>query len=110
MDRHRRLRLVRGFPAPYRSPAGSVRRDQGIDFPLAHGGIGGGGGISSGERDVLGRSSERPVAPATPPGPLTGLTPATGLREAASGSHRTLPRSPHPSPLEGYFGRNSTLL
>ena len=54
-------------------------------FPLAHGGFDVDAGITSGERDVSGRSSERPVAPASPPGSLAGLTPATGLREPAFG-------------------------
>jgi hypothetical protein len=71
MDGHRRLRIVSGFPTPYCSDAGSIRRDQAINFPPAHGGFDIGGGITSGQRDGIGRSAERPVAPASSPGPMS---------------------------------------
>ncbi len=48
------MRLVPGFPTLYCSPAGDVRRDQATDFPLARGGLGVGGGITSGEHDGIG--------------------------------------------------------
>jgi hypothetical protein len=64
MDRHRRLRLVRGFPTLYCSPTGDIRRDQSVRFPPAQGGFGVGGGITLGEREVIGRSAEHPVAAA----------------------------------------------
>ena len=82
--RDKRLRLVRGFPTVYCSPAEDIQREQAIAFPLALGGLGVGGGITSGEQDGIGRSGERPVASGNSPGLMVGLTPAIGLMELRS--------------------------
>jgi hypothetical protein len=110
MEWHRRLRLVLGFPTPYCSHAGSIRRDQAVGFPPAHGGFGVGGGITSGDHDGIGWSSERPVAAVSSSGSLVGLTPTKGFREHAFRSRRSIPCSPRASPQEGYFGLDSMIL
>jgi hypothetical protein len=62
------------------------------------------------KRDGIGWSSDRPVASGSSPGPLVGLAPATGLREPAVGSHKSVPCCRNPSPPDRCFGPNSTLL
>jgi hypothetical protein len=109
MEWHRRLRLVLGFPTPYCSAAGSIRRDQDVGFPLAHGGFDVGGGITSGDRDGIGWSDECPVAAVSSSGSLVGLTLTKGFREHAFRSHRSPLRCPRASPPEGSFGLDSTI-
>jgi hypothetical protein len=62
------------------------------------------------QRDGIGTSAVSSVASGSSLGPMVGLPPTTGLREPHSRSHRALPRSPPPSPVEAWFGLDVTAL